>query len=233
MLVVEDEESIRDLVCFHLDLAGYECVSIGDGTDALRLATEQTFDLLVLDLALPGLDGLRVCRVVRKEGPNRNVPILILTARREESDKVLGLESGADDYLTKPFGVREFVARASALMRRRRGSSRSAASPPPSGCVVARLGITIDPSRHRVSCDGHFLSLTHHEFSLLYLLVSNPGIVFSREELLVRLWPPDVFIAERGVDALVRRVRRKIESDPRRPTRIVTVWGVGYKFGDE
>jgi DNA-binding response OmpR family regulator len=231
ILVVEDEEPIRDLVCFHLDLAGYECVAVGDGGDALRAAAERTFDLVVLDVVLPSIDGVTLCRRVRHEGLNRDVPIMMLTARREETDKVLGFESGADDYLTKPFGIREFLARTGALLRR----PRSLAIPAPAAQVpgpVAAPGLEIDPSRRRVVCDGRVVSLTPQEFNLLYVLASNPGLVFSREDLLARVWSPDVFVTDRGVDTLVKRLRRKIEIDPARPARVITVWGSGYKFGD-
>jgi DNA-binding response OmpR family regulator len=234
VLVVEDEEPIRDLVCFHLDLAGFDCVTAGDGKEALRVATAEEFDLVVLDLLLPQVDGVTICRAVRRDGPNRDVPIMMLTARREEADKVLGLESGADDYLTKPFGIREFLARTGALMRRPRSTWRT--QPPPASAItpppISSLGITIDPSRRRVVCDGSPVSLTPQEFSLLYVLASNPGIVFSREDLLARVWHQEVFVTDRGVDTLVKRLRRKIERDAARPERVITVWGAGYKFGE-
>lgn len=226
VLVVEDEESIRDLVCFHLDLAGYQCVTVGDGKEALRVTSERPFDLVVLDLNLPGLDGLSLCRAMRREGPNRDVPILMLTARREESDKILGLESGADDYLTKPFSVREFVARTGAMLRRQRHSLRAGARR-----IISLLGVTIDPDRRRVLCDGRDVSLTPQEFRLLYLLMSAPGIVIGRDELLEKVWGDDVFVDGRGVDTVIKRLRRKIEADPSRPQRVLTARGVGYKFG--
>ena len=226
VLVVEDEESIRDLVCFHLDLAGYRSIGVGDGIEALGTVSKDPFDLVVLDLNLPGLDGLSLCRAIRREGPNQDVPILMLTARREESDKVLGLESGADDYLTKPFSVREFVARTGAMLRRQRHSMRRGARR-----SLSLLGVAIDPGRRRVACDGKDVSLTPQEFSLLYLLMSSPGIVLTREELLEKVWGNDVFVAGRGVDTVIKRLRRKIEEDPGRPRRILTARGVGYKFG--
>jgi DNA-binding response OmpR family regulator len=234
VLVVEDEEPIRELVCFHLDLAGFDCVTATDGKEALRVATAEEFDLVVLDLLLPHVDGVTICRAVRRDGPNRDVPILMLTARREEADKVLGLESGADDYLTKPFGIREFLARAGALMRRPRSTWRISQSAPSSTSAptISLLGLTIDPSRRRVVCDGAVVSLTPQEFSLLYVLASNPGIVFSREDLLARVWHQEVFVTDRGVDTLVKRLRRKIERDAAQPQRVITVWGAGYKFGE-
>ncbi|HWW85432.1 MAG TPA: response regulator transcription factor [Vicinamibacterales bacterium] len=231
VLVVEDEESIRDLISFHLDLAGFDCTTAADGKEALQLATKRPFDVLVLDVVLPTLDGITLCQAIRRDGPNREVPIMMLTARREESDKVVGLESGADDYLTKPFGIREFLARMNALMRRPRSTWR-----PPSAArgqsPISLLGITIDLTRRRVICDDRIVSLTPQEFNLLHLLASNAGVVFGREELLARVWHNDVFVTDRGVDTLVKRLRRKIEKDPSRPTRIITVWGAGYKFGE-
>jgi DNA-binding response OmpR family regulator len=232
VLVVEDEESIRELLQFHLELTGYTCTAVADGKEALHLAERQGFDLIVLDLVLPSLDGVSVCRAIRANGgPNRDVPLMMLTARREESDKVLGLESGADDYLTKPFSVREFLARVNALMRRPRSTWR-AATPPGERRTVSLLGLTIDPMRRRVTCDGRQVSLTPQEFNLVYVLASNPGVVFTREELLGRVWDSNVFVTDRGVDTLVKRVRRKIEKDPSHPRRILTERGSGYKFGE-
>src|SRR5687768_3132065 len=158
---------------------------------------------------LPGIDGIAVCRAMRREGPNQDVPILMLTARREESDKVLGLESGADDYLTKPFSVREFVARTSAMLRRQRHSLRAGTRR-----TISLLGVTIDPGGRRVVCDGREVSLTPQEFSLLYLLMSSPGIVLARDELLEKVWGNDVFVDGRGVDTVIKRLRRKVEGDP-------------------
>jgi DNA-binding response OmpR family regulator len=231
VLVVEDEESIRDLLAFHLDLTGYECTAVADGKDGLQAAAREPFDLIVLDLVLPSLDGVTLCRAIRREGPNREVPIMMLTARREESDKVLGLESGADDYVTKPFGVREFLARISALMRRPRSTWRASAAPGERP-AISLLGVTIEPIRRRVTCDGQPVSLTPQEFSLLHVLASNPGVVFTREELLARVWNSNVYVTDRGVDTLVKRLRRKVEKDPGQPTRIITARGAGYKFGE-
>jgi DNA-binding response OmpR family regulator len=230
VLVVEDEKNIRDLVCLHLEVEGFACVQASTGTEALQVVTEQPFDLLVLDLMLPGLDGLSVCRAVRRGAVNRDVPILMLTARREESDKVLGLESGADDYLTKPFGVRELVARVRALMRRR----PLALGPPGADGQrpIVYKHIEIDPARRRVRVGTRDVELTTHEFNLLYVLLSQPGIVFSREALLSRTWKESTFVTVRSVDTLVKRLRRKIEDDPSNPAVIMTVWGAGYKAAD-
>jgi DNA-binding response OmpR family regulator len=228
VLVVEDEQNIRDLVLLHLRLEGLDGVAAADGNEGLRLARHEKFDLVVLDLMLPGLDGVTVCRAIRRESNNSDVPILMLTARREESDKVLGLESGADDYLTKPFGVRELVARVRALLRRRRAASPVATAHPP----VTVAGVTVDPARRLARIDGRDIDLTAHEFDLLYLLASNRGIVFSREALVQRVWGNDTHITVRSVDTLVKRLRKKLEDEAAEPRLILTVWGTGYKFAD-
>ena len=227
VLVVEDEPNIRELVCLHLGLEGYACDGVGDGRDALRLTEAERFDLLVLDVMVPGLDGVSLCRAVRKGRMNPDVPILILTARREETDKVLGLESGADDYLTKPFGVRELVARARALLRRPRKATGADAD----GSISIQ-GIDIDPARRRVRVDGREVELTDQEFRLLHLFATHAGIVFSREALLSKIWRGDTHVTVRSVDTLVKRLRRRIETDPANPRFLLTVWGVGYKFAD-
>ena len=229
-LVVEDEQNIRDLVCLHLKIEGFNCLGVPTGTEALELASRRRFDLIVLDLMLPGLDGVSVCRAVRRDTPNRNVPILMLTARREEADKVIGLDSGADDYLTKPFGIRELLARVRAVMRRGAAARRSPDERTPQPLTFKH--IDVDPSRRRVRVRGRSVELTTHEFNLLYVLLSQPGIVFSREALLRRAWPGDTFVTVRSVDTLVKRLRRKIEDDPGNPTVILTVWGAGYKAAD-
>ena len=227
VLVVEDEAHIRELIQLHLGLEGLEIDAVGDGQDALVRANSEPFDLIILDLMLPGVDGISICRAVRREGPNQDVPILMLTARREESDKVLGLESGADDYLTKPFGIREFVARVRALLRRRPSRPAAGHAPP----IVAG-GLTVDPARRHARIGEREIELTAHEFDLLYLLASHRGIVFSRDTLMQRVWGDDTHITERSVDTLVKRVRRKIEDDPADPQFVLTVWGTGYKFAD-
>ena len=214
VLVVEDEPNIRELVCLHLGLEGYSCDAVGDGQAALRRTEGDRFDLLVLDVMIPGLDGLAVCRAVRNGRINHDVPILMLTARRDESDKVVGLESGADDYLTKPFGVRELVARARALLRRpRQTAGEEDGTPAP----VRVHGVEIDPARRRVRIDGRDIELTDQEFRLLHLLAAHAGIVFSREALLAKIWRGDTFVTVRSVDTLVKRLRRRIEPRSRQP----------------
>ena len=172
VLVVEDEQNIRDLVCLHLGLEGYECVPVGDGKEAMMLASEKPYDLIILDLMLPGMDGVTITRAIRRHGPNRNAPILMLTARREEADKVMGLDSGADDYLTKPFGVRELMARAAALTRRVRGTLTGEDG---DARPLDVHGVELDPSRRAVRVRGTPIEVTRQEFNLLYVLASNPG----------------------------------------------------------
>jgi DNA-binding response OmpR family regulator len=231
VLVVEDEPNIQELVCLHLGHEGYDCRGVADGAAALALTQAEPFDVLVLDVMIPGLDGLSLCRAVRNGRLNHDVPILMLTARRDEADKVIGLESGADDYLTKPFGVRELVARVRALLRRPRqpvGAQATGAD----GDLVRIHGVDIDVPRRKVVVDGRDIELTDQEFRLLHLLATHAGIVFSREALLVKIWRGDTFVTVRSVDTLVKRLRRRLETDPGNPRYLLTVWGVGYKFAD-
>jgi DNA-binding response OmpR family regulator len=233
VLVVEDESNIRELVCLHLGLEEMTCEQAGDGKAGLELARARKFDLVILDLMLPGLDGVTVCRAIRRDSANSATPILMLTARREESDKVVGLDSGADDYLTKPFGVRELMARVRALLRR--GGHRPGDHDGDGDRALTYKHIAIDPSRRAVKltgADARSLELTTNEFQLLYVLLANPGIVFSREALLRKVWKDDTFVTVRSVDTLVKRVRKKIEEDPAEPSVILTVWGAGYKAAD-
>ena len=226
MLLVEDDQNIRELVELHLQLEGLAVVSRGDGNEALALTRTDTFELIVLDLMLPGLDGVTLCRAIRRDSRNTDVPILMLTARRDEVDKVLGLDSGADDYLTKPFGVRELVARVRALLRRRRPLVGEHAA------AVQAGDLLVEPARRQAKLGDREIELTAHEFELLYVLAGNRGIVFSRDALVQRVWGEDTHITVRSVDTLVKRLRRKLEKDPADPQFILTVWGSGYKFAD-
>ena len=230
LLVVEDEAAIRELLRLHLSLAGFGIEEIADGTTALERARTDKFDLIVLDVMLPGLDGITLCRAIRSQGVNTPTPILMLTARDTESDKVLGLESGADDYLTKPFGIREMLARVSAILRRNdRIDAQATAS------AVRRVetrDLALDPERRETVVRGGAVELTKQEFDLLYLLAARPGIVFSRAALLSKIWSDDTYVTERTVDTVVSRLRRKIERDAQDPELILTAWGVGYKFVD-
>lgn len=235
VLIVEDDAHIRELIALHLGLEGLETSAVADGREALALVASRAFDLVVLDLMLPGVDGIAICRAIRRGGPNQDVPVLMLTARREESDKVLGLESGADDYLAKPFGIRELVARVRALLRRPRASQLVTAATV-DGLVTERAvslhGVEVDPARRRARVRGVDVDLTAQEFRLLHVLASHPGIVFSREALLARVWPDQTFVTPRSVDTLVKRLRRRVEETPAEPRLVLTVWGSGYKFAD-
>ncbi len=229
VLVVEDEPAIRDLLRLHLSLAGFDMHEVGDGRKGLDLARAKRFDVVILDIMLPGLDGVTLCRALRAEGENRNTPILMLTARDSESDKVVGLESGADDYVAKPFGVRELLARVQALLRRQRRGGEAAA--PHKGPITSG-GLVVDPEKRQATVRGQPIELTRQEFDLLYLLAARPGIVFSRAALLQQVWRDDAYVTERTVDSVISRLRRKVEQDPQDPELILTAWGMGYKFAD-
>ena len=232
VLVVEDDASIRELLQLHLGLAGFTVEDLGDGRQALDVARTTAFDLLVFDVMLPGLDGISLCRAVRTSGPNTNTPILMLTARDSEADIVVGLDSGADDYLTKPFGVRELQARIGAVMRRHQPNDDNAPEAAPSTVLHLATGITLDVERRQVLVHGSEAELTRQEFDLLHQLVARRGIVFSRARLLQTVWSGDAYVTERTVDTVVSRLRKKPETDPRQPALILTAWGVGYKFAD-
>lgn len=229
-LIVEDEASIREIVRFHLSLAGFDTEEVPDGRAALDRVRAARFDLIVLDVMLPGVDGVTICRTMRSGGPNQRSGVLMLTARDTEPDKVLGLESGADDYLTKPFGVREFMARVTSVVRRAGGG------PPvddrPTTGVVTSADVAIDPDRRQARVRGEVVELTKQEFDILYLLASRRGIVFSRDALIAKVWGEDTYVTARTVDSVVSRLRKKVERDPDDPEMILTAWGVGYKFAD-
>ena len=228
-LVVEDEPAIREVMRLHLELAGFDVTEVSDGKRALELGRTSRFDLIVLDVMLPGIDGVTLCRALRAEGANTLTAILMLTARDAESDKVLGLESGADDYMTKPFGTRELVARAAALLRAQQRMTTQDAG---QTHLIARSGVSLDLDKRHASIRGLSVELTKQEFDLLYLLVTHPGIVFSRDALLAKVWGGDTYVTHRTVDTVVSRLRRKVEVDPQDPELILTAWGVGYKFVD-
>jgi DNA-binding response OmpR family regulator len=219
ILVVEDDARIADVVAKNLEAAGFECHLSPDGGRALADFARLKPALVVLDLGLPGLDGLEVMRRLRREN---DVPILIVTARSSESDKLLGLELGADDYITKPFSTAELVARVRALLRRSGGALTER--------VLELQGLRIDPGRRAVERAGQAVPLTTLEFDLLYFLASRPGRVFSREALMEHVWGSDRVVDDRSIDSLVSRVRRKLEADPSKPCYLQTVWGAGYRF---
>lgn len=234
VLVVDDEAHIGELVTLHLSFEGHTADRVLDGRAALDAARARPYDLFILDVMLPGLDGVALCRALRQMPGTRRVPVLLLTARRDETDKVLGLDSGADDYLTKPFGVQELMARVRALLRRTQhaGDEPAAATAVGSTDVIRRDGLEIDPARHQVTVEGRIVDMTAHEFAVLKVLAAHPGIVFSRDALIRKAWGPDTHVTERSVDTIVKRLRQKVEANPADPERLLTVWGVGYKFRD-
>lgn len=222
MLVVDDDPTVSEVVAGYLDRAGYSVDRAADGPAALECAARRRPDLVVLDLMLPGMDGLEVCRVLRSRGP---VPVIMLTARGDEDDRILGLEVGADDYVTKPFSPRELVLRVDSVLRR----SRTGGGRP--GPLLYAAGVTVDPSARRATKDGRELSLTLREFDLLAYLVGHPGQACGREQLMHEVWGWE-FGDLSTVTVHVRRLRGKIEDDPAAPRLIRTVWGVGYRFED-
>ncbi|MFQ5656510.1 MAG: winged helix-turn-helix domain-containing protein [Candidatus Methylomirabilales bacterium] len=225
--MVEDEPDIRKLVQFNLAQDGFEVLEAEDGERGLETARREDPNFIVLDLMLPGLSGIEVCRILRNQPRTARVPILMLTAKAAEADRVVGLELGADDYLTKPFSPRELVARVKAILRR----SEAQAVPSDSG-VYEKGPLRIDPSTYEVSLEGKAVKLTLKEFELLRFLARNPNRVLTRDQLLDRVWGGEVFVYPRTVDVHIRRLRKALEKNDRRPELFLTVRGVGYKFDE-
>ncbi len=228
ILVVEDEKDIRDLVRYNLEAEGFAVVEASDGEVGLALAASERQALVILDLMLPGLAGLEVCRLLRAKEATLRVPILILTARAAEVDKVLGLEMGADDYVTKPFSPRELVARVKAVLRRAYGPT---VDRPHEFYERGRLRIDFDT--YEVALDGWPVELGLREFELLKFFVQYPHRVFSRSQILDLVWGQNVYVEPRTVDVHIRRLRQRLERDDAHPTLILTVRGVGYKFNPD
>ena len=222
-LVVEDDRNLLDTLRYNLRKEGHDVVTAVDGAEAMAVARRDKPDLIILDIMLPKLSGFEVCRILRKE---MTTPILMLTAKDEEIDKVVGLEIGADDYMTKPFSMRELLARVGAMLRR----SEMAVGPAVAAEVLIIGDLEIDVARHRASLGGTTLELTPKEFDLLTFLAKNKGFVFSREQLLEKVWGYDFAGDTRTVDVHIRWLRRKIEREPTEPERLVTVRGTGYKL---
>src|SRR6266568_8911406 len=225
ILLVDDEESVQKLLTYPLERDGYRVVQARDGDEALARFEAEHVDLVVLDVMLPRVDGLEVCKRLRARSA---VPIVMLTARDDELDKVLGLELGADDYITKPFSIREFRSRVRALLRRASASRQVDED----GGVISAEGLAIDLARRSVEVSGNRVRLTYVEFELLRILASNPGRVYSRRMLLEALWGGADYREPRTIDVHVRHLREKLEHDPREPEYIFTVRGVGYRFRD-
>jgi DNA-binding response OmpR family regulator len=225
ILLVDDEDSVQKLLTYPLERDGYRVVQARDGDEALARFDDEEVDLVVLDVMLPKVDGLEVCKRLRARSA---VPIVMLTARDDELDKVLGLELGADDYITKPFSIREFRSRVRALLRR-----ASAPRYEPSTEEAIEIdGLRVDPARRAVDVDGTAVQLTYVEFELLRTLVARPGRVFSRQALLASLWGGSEYREPRTIDVHIRHLREKLERDPSDPNYILTVRGVGYRFRD-
>ena len=234
LLIVEDEPTLLDTLKYNLERQGYDVVTASDGVQALSTAREEKPELVILDVMLPGLDGFEVCRILRQE---MSLPILMLTAKDEEVDKIVGLEVGADDYLTKPFSMRELLARIRAHLRRVRmlreeleSSGQAVQGSPNGGVVFTCDDLVIDESRREIQRDGGVLALKPKEFELLLFLARNRGIALGRSLILERVWGWDFDGGSRTVDVHIRWLREKIEVDPARPCRILTVRGIGYRF---
>lgn len=228
VLIIEDDPEITNLLDIHLKDLSCESIKAGDGRTGLNLALEENIDLIILDISLPEMDGIEVCQKVRA---HKNVPIIMLTAKSEEIDRVLGLEVGADDYITKPFSVREFIARVKAIFRRAKLIEESLEEKDQS--YIRCEGIEIDIDKRKVLVDGNKIELSPKEFDLLILMASHPGKSYSRSDLLKIVWGYDFDGYEHTVNSHINRLRVKIEPDMNEPKFILTTWGVGYKFNEE
>jgi phosphate regulon transcriptional regulator PhoB len=223
ILIIEDDKDIVELVRYNLEKEGFQALSSADGVTGLALVKKSKPDVLVLDLMLPGLSGLEICKEIRRDQALSRLPILMLTARGDEADRVVGLELGADDYVTKPFSPRELVARVKALLRRAEPSGQT-------DKAIGAGGLVIDPASYRVTREGELVLLSTLEFRLLYFLASRPNKVFSRDHLLDAVWGTERFVTPRSVDVYIRRLREKVEVDPESPVYLKTVRGAGYLF---
>lgn len=228
ILAVDDEEHILELIEYNLNTAGYQVVRAETGEEAIKILDEQKIDLALLDLMLPGIDGIEVLKNIRSHPKLKKLPVIILTAKSDEISKVVGLEVGADDYLAKPFGVHELIARIKAVLRRTEGSLQVQEEEKEEKLVIDH--IVINKTRRVAQVDGVEIELSLKEFELLYLLAKNKGIVFSRDSLLEKIWGYDYYGETRTVDVHIRNLRKKIEVDDNNPIYIKTIRGVGYKF---
>ena len=223
ILIIEDDRDIVELVRYNLAQEGFQVMSVADGASGLAQVKKSPPDVLLLDLMLPKLSGLEICKEIRRDNSLNRLPILMVTARGEEADRVVGLEMGADDYVTKPFSPRELVARVKALLRR-------ATLPNEVAQIVEAGELVIDPSSYRVTRTGKPVTLSTLEFRLLHYLASRPNKVFSRDHLLDSVWGADRFVTPRSVDVYIRRLREKVEADPEHPVHLKTIRGAGYLF---
>ncbi len=225
ILIVDDEADIVELISYNLEREGYATVKANDGETALRKVRTEKPDLLILDLMLPGVGGLDVCKTIRANPETSFLPIIMLTAKADEVDKIIGLEIGADDYVTKPFSVKELVARVRTVLRRSREGKKSPVSE-----TFEYDGLTVNYGSCSVQVDGRPVTLSPTELKLLFFFTRNPGRVYSRDQILDHVWGDDTFITDRSVDVHIRRLRSQIEKDMERPHYILTVRGFGYKF---
>ncbi|MEK6550448.1 MAG: phosphate regulon transcriptional regulator PhoB [Pseudomonadota bacterium] len=224
ILIVEDEASIRQMVCLALGQAGFECIEANDVNEAQTTLLAQPPDLILLDWMLPGVSGVEYARRLRQEKLTRDIPVIMLTARAEEEDKLRGFDSGIDDYLTKPFSTRELISRIKALLRR---------SAPHTGETTVELdGLQLDPSSHRVTAGGKPLALSPTEFRLLHFFMAHPERVHTRERLLNDVWGENVYVEERTVDVHIRRLRKAL-ADSGHDRHLQTVRGSGYRFSHQ
>ena len=226
ILIIEDDPEIIKLLELHLSDVSYETTMAMDGDEGLQLALQNDYELILLDLTLPSLDGVEVCRRLRA---TKNTPVITLTAKSEEIDRVLGLEIGADDYMTKPFSIRELLARIKAVLRRTNDTGKKQEDT----SIISAVGLTIDIDKRKVVVDDYKIELSPKEFELLVLMASNPGRNYTRTELLNMIWGYNFEGYEHTVNSHINRLRAKIESDMANPTYILTTWGVGYKFNEE
>jgi DNA-binding response OmpR family regulator len=224
ILIVEDDSSLREALRYNLQKESYRVLATADGEQAIEVARREKPDLIILDIMLPKISGFEVCRILRKE---MTVPILVLTAKVEETDKIVGLEIGADDYMTKPFSMRELLARVGAILRRAKIAETQLADKQ----ILFKIGdLEVDIAHHRILLAGVALELTPKEFDLLAFLARNKGLVFSREQLLEKVWGYDYAGDTRTVDVHIRWLRQKIENDPSHPKHLITIRGIGYKL---
>lgn len=227
ILIVDDEKDIVDLIAYNLEKEGFSTTKAYDGESALQSIKKQKPDLIILDLMLPKMNGLDVCRAVRHNPETSDLPIIMLTAKSDEVDKIIGLEVGADDYVTKPFSIKELIARVRSILRRLKNSEKYAGSG-----EFAFQGLKINYDSCLVSVNGKKATLSPTELKLLFFLSQNPGKVYSRNQILDHVWGDDTFITDRAVDVHIRRLRSQIEEDMENPQYILTVRGFGYKFAD-
>jgi len=230
ILIVEDNTDLATILSLHLSDMDFDVKHVADGHKGIALLQNESFDLVILDLMLPGIDGLEICRRIRNQ--NHYTPVLMLTSKSSEFDRVLGLEIGADDYVTKPFSIREVIARIKALFRHAEAFSRTGSASAEEKNSVAYGGLEVDTETHRVTIDGRAVDLTAREFELLHHFIKRPGRVYSRAQLLDLVWGYGHEGYEHTVNSHINRLRAKIEQNPAKPEYILTIWGVGYKFND-